>query len=89
MSQSNDLFYKPDEYLNFALHKLEIDVMEIIEPEKKSDQYIYALVKEIHRDNLKKLEEYGFKFFCIEPYYNYKTNNDWLWIQFEIRTDIK
>lgn len=76
----NSLFYSQAEYLNFALHKNQIDVYEIIEP-NNDKEYLYALVKEINRTQLEKLDKCGFQFFCIEPFILMDGHHA-LWIQF-------
>ena len=77
-----DLFYSQAELLNFALHKCEVDVYEIIETE--DNKYIYAVVKEINKSQLEKLDKCGFPFFCIDSYYSGIAGNlhAALWIQF-------
>lgn len=89
-NNKNDLFYSQAELLNFALHKFGVDVYEIIEPEdNETKEYLYAIVHEIQRSQLEKLEQQGFTFGCINTYtyYGKDNNNDAIWIQFKNRFD--
>ena len=87
MSKKNgleDLFYSESEILNFALHKYEIDVYEIIEPENDTT-FLYAIIKEIDKTNLEKLDQCGFSFCSVDGWN--LNGRDCIWVQFRNKFD--
>lgn len=78
MSKS-DLFYSQAELLNFALHKLGVEVYEIVAPKKS--KHLYAIINETNKRELDILDKCGFPFYCVNPH-PLNDGHSALWIQF-------